>query len=124
VEAKERKPPSKFGDEAKTKTGNKRQKTKARKKKEHRGLGWRQDNGNWSNQESKFDFLATRQCLVKIDRGTTKNKNRPHQPTIKFTGFLPINFLPLPAPPEAKAGKITNGSWGGGSKLVYLFICK
>jgi len=26
-------------------------------------LGWRQDNGNWSNQESKFDFLATRQCL-------------------------------------------------------------
>jgi len=29
-------------------------------------LGWRQDIGNWSNQESKFDFLATRQCLVKI----------------------------------------------------------
>jgi len=27
-------------------------------------------------------------------RGTTKNKNRPHQPTIKFTGFLPIKFLP------------------------------
>jgi len=25
------------------------------------GLGWRQDNGNWSNQESKFDFVATRQ---------------------------------------------------------------
>jgi len=38
---------------------------------------------------------------VKIDRGTTKKKNRPHQPTIKFTGFLPTNFLPLPAPPEA-----------------------
>jgi len=32
-------------------------------------LGWRQDNGNRSNQESKFDFLATRQCLVKIDEG-------------------------------------------------------
>jgi len=24
-------------------------------------VGWRQDNGNRSNQESKFDFLATRQ---------------------------------------------------------------
>jgi len=35
----------------------------------------------------------------KNGRGTTKNKNRPHQPTIKFKGFLPINFLPLPAPP-------------------------
>jgi len=32
-------------------------------------------------------------------RGTTKNKNHLHQPTIKFTRFLPINFLPLPAPP-------------------------
>jgi len=32
-------------------------------------------------------------------QGTTENKNRPHQPTIKFTGFLPINFLPLPAAP-------------------------
>jgi len=29
----------------------------------------------------------------------TKNKNRPHQPTIKFTAFLPIKFLPLLAPP-------------------------
>jgi len=37
-------------------------------------LGWRQDNGNWSNQESKFDFLATRQCLVKIDEGQQKIK--------------------------------------------------
>jgi len=53
-----------------------------------------------SNQESKFDFLATRKCLVKIERGTRKNKNRPHQPTIKFPRFLPINFLPLPAPPR------------------------
>jgi len=24
---------------------------------------------------------------------------RLHQPTIKSTGFMPINFLPLPAPP-------------------------
>jgi len=31
-------------------------------------LGWRQDNGNKSNQESKFDFLATGNGLVKIDR--------------------------------------------------------
>jgi len=26
-------------------------------------VGRSQDNGNRSNQESKFDFLATRQCL-------------------------------------------------------------
>jgi len=58
-------------------------------------LGWCQDNGNRSNQESKFDFLATRENW----RGTTKNKNHPHQPTIKFTRCLPINFLPLLAPP-------------------------
>jgi hypothetical protein len=31
------------------------------------GVGWRQDNGNRSNQEAKFDFLATCQCVVKID---------------------------------------------------------
>jgi len=31
--------------------------------------GWCQDNGNRSNQESKFDFLATVQCLVKIEIG-------------------------------------------------------
>jgi len=37
-------------------------------------LGWRQDNGNRSNQESKFDFLATRQQLAKIDRGQQKIK--------------------------------------------------
>jgi len=36
---------------------------------------------------------------VKIDEGQQKNKNRPHQPTIKFSGFLPINFLPPLAPP-------------------------
>jgi len=35
---------------------------------------WRQDNGNRSNQESKFDFLATRQQLVKIDEGQQKIK--------------------------------------------------
>jgi len=33
----------------------------------YRLVGWRQDNGNRSNQKSKFDFLATRQRLVKID---------------------------------------------------------
>jgi len=32
-----------------------------------RRLGWCQDNGNGSSQESKFDFLATRQQLEKID---------------------------------------------------------
>jgi len=37
-------------------------------------LGWCQDNGNRSNQESKFDFLATRQRLVKIDEGQQKIK--------------------------------------------------
>jgi len=37
-------------------------------------VGWRQDNRNRSNQESKFDFLATRQCLVKIDEGQQKRK--------------------------------------------------
>jgi len=37
-------------------------------------LGWRQDNRNRSNQESKFDFLATRQRLVKIDKGQQKRK--------------------------------------------------
>jgi len=37
-------------------------------------VGWRQDNGNGSNQESKFDFLATHQCLVKIDEGQQKIK--------------------------------------------------
>jgi len=37
---------------------------------------------------------------VKIDGGQQKIKikNRRHQPTIKFTGFLPINSLPLSAP--------------------------
>jgi len=42
-------------------------------------IGWRQDNGNRSNQESKFDFLATHQCLVKIDN--------------QISRFLPIKFL-------------------------------
>jgi len=37
-------------------------------------VGWRQDNGNRSNQESKFDFLATRQHPVKIDEGQQKRK--------------------------------------------------
>jgi len=37
-------------------------------------LGWHQDNGNRSNQESKFDFPATCECLVKIDEGQQKIK--------------------------------------------------
>jgi len=37
-------------------------------------LGWRQDNGNRSNEESKFDFLATGLCPVKIDDGQQKIK--------------------------------------------------
>jgi len=43
-------------------------------------LGWCQDNGNRSNQESKIDFLATRQELIfwplarKIDEGQQKIK--------------------------------------------------
>jgi len=40
-------------------------------------LGWRQDNGNRSNQESKFDFLATRQRLVKIGERQQKIKIVP-----------------------------------------------
>jgi len=37
-------------------------------------IGWRQDNGKRPNQESKFDFLATRQRQVKIDEGQQKIK--------------------------------------------------
>jgi len=37
-------------------------------------VGWRQDNRNGPNQESKFDFLATCQCLMKIDKGQQKIK--------------------------------------------------
>jgi len=36
---------------------------------EHQRLGWPQD-----NQESKFDFLATRKCLLKIGEGQQKIK--------------------------------------------------
>jgi len=38
-----------------------------------------------------------------FSQGTTKNKNRPHQPTIKFRWFLPINFLPQLAPPSCNS---------------------
>jgi len=37
-------------------------------------LGWCQDNGNRSNQESKFDFLATHQRQLKIEEGQQKIK--------------------------------------------------
>jgi len=40
----------------------------------NRTVGWRQDNRNRSNQESKFDFLATRQQLRKIGDGQQKIK--------------------------------------------------
>jgi len=60
-------------------------------------IGWRQDNGNWSNQELKFDFLATRQCLVKIDKKIKSSAPADNQ----IYGLLPINFLPLLAPPYA-----------------------
>jgi len=45
---------------------------------------------------------------LKNCRGATKNKNRPRQPTIKFTRFLPIHFLPLPAPPN-QLGSLEKG---------------
>jgi len=45
-------------------------------------LGWCQDNGNRSNQESKFDFLATRQRLGKIDEGQQKIKICWHHPSL------------------------------------------
>jgi len=32
-------------------------------------------------RNQKFDSVARRQCLVKIDLGQQKNKNRPHQLT-------------------------------------------
>jgi len=37
-------------------------------------IGLCQENGNWSNQESKFDFVSTCQRLVKIDKGQQKIK--------------------------------------------------
>jgi len=48
-------------------------------------LGWCQDNRNKSNQESKFDFLAT----WENGQRTTKKLSAP----IKFTRFLPVNFV-------------------------------
>jgi len=49
-------------------------------------LGWRQNNGNRSNQESKFDFLlATCQCLVKIDEAQQKIKIVCQPPANEFS---------------------------------------
>jgi len=49
-----------------------------------------------SNQESKFDFLATRQCLVKIDEGQQKNK-KSSAPTDNQIYVVPANqFSPSP----------------------------
>jgi len=39
--------------------------------------------------------IASGMSLIRV---AAENKNRPPQPTIKFRRFLPINFLPLPAP--------------------------
>jgi len=72
-----------------------------------------------SNQESKFDFLATRQQLGKIDGGQQKNKNYPLQPTIKFTGFLPIIFLPLSAPPYLNTNQPQYCS-----STIWVFFCR
>jgi len=66
-------------------------------------VGWRQDNGNGSNQESRIDFLATRQCLVKIDEGQQKikidegqqkKKNRPHQMTNNPVNLIVVYGVP------------------------------
>jgi len=51
-------------------------------------------------------------------RGTTKNKNRPHQLTIKFTSFLPINFLPLLAPPYVGTHQIAKNIKVAANKMV------
>jgi len=55
-----------------------------------------------------------------LRQGTTKNKNHLHQPTIKFMGFLPINFLPLqhhpsPIPQEKLPSNVS---------LEFLLNCK
>jgi len=55
-------------------------------------LRWCQDNRNRSNQESKFDFLATRQQLEKIDGGQQKLKVvGPRQPTDNQIYAVPAN---------------------------------
>jgi len=53
---------------------------------------------------------------VQIEEGQQKNKNRRHQPTIKFMCFLPINFLPLPAPPYQFSQDI--GKWQENQILI------
>jgi len=71
------------------------------KKEHHRGpltgtpckkVRWRQDNGNRSNQESKFDFLATHQRLVKIDEGQQKRKIVCPNQQSNLRGSCPSNF--------------------------------
>jgi len=54
-------------------------------------LGWRQDNGNRSNQESKFDFLATHQCLVNLTRDNKKEKSSA--PTNNQIYGIPANHF-------------------------------
>jgi len=61
-------------------------------------IGWCQDNGNRANQESKFDFVATRQCLMKIEEGQQKIKIIRTNRQSNLRGFLPFNFHPRREP--------------------------
>jgi len=60
-----------------------------------------------ANQESKFDFLATRQGLVKIDEGQQKEKSSAP------TDGLPANqFSPSQHHPSCGLGGVwDHGSW-------------
>jgi len=56
-----------------------------------------------------------------VQSGTTQNKNRPHQPTIKFAGFLPIWMLHPPRSCENRRGTTKNKLIGRKNKLrIYL----
>jgi len=46
-----------------------------------------------------FFYSTNQKFWHHTSKGQQKNENCPHQLTIKFTGFLPIKFLPLLAPP-------------------------
>jgi len=63
-------------------------------------LGWRQDNGNRTNQESKFDFLATRQQLVKIEGGQKSSAPTNNQiygvPANQFSPSAGTTLLNIP----------------------------
>jgi len=68
------------------------------------GVGWyRKKKSDWQNRPHQPTMvksgISDHANVLKIDEGQQKNKNRPHQATTTFALFLPINFLPLPAPP-------------------------